>query len=283
MDTITKNHAKKLGVNFGKLQSAAVLTGVLYAMVFILMIPMYLNQGNTIDSMLKLSGLLVLSALIVHFMLNGMYYLLVALPLIMAGITGVLGWIIWINAPLMVGSITTLVSLFDVDISWMIEYATRIGQTMMFVSGGLWWLVKKGKEIDYAALYIYLIILGMIGVTSGFISPSLSYVFLLFWAVISYKIHEHPTVDTNTQLALIFKIVASLSILIATVKNVSIASNTWYGEMNYFALLYSAIIFLAVSFGIWSPGKFKRLMPKSVLELSGKMLNSFKGLLFVKA
>lgn len=288
MDITAKNEARKLGSNFGKLQSAAVLTGVLYAIVFLLMIPFYINQGFELSSMIGLSVLIVLSALIVHFLLNGLYYMLVVVPLVFAGIFGVLGWLIWITAPMIIGSLMTVISVVDIidimdfDSGWIIESFTRIGQTMMFICGALWWFVKKGKDINYAALWIYLIILGMTGVASGFINPSLSYIFLLFWAVISYKIHEHPTVDTNSQLSLVFKIVASLTIIIATMKNVSMASNTWYGEMNYWVVMYSAIVFLAVSFGIWAPGKLGKLLPQNILKFGGNLFNKFKSLLFVR-
>lgn len=283
MRTNGTNEAINLGKNMGKIKSASVLTGLMYAIVFILMLPFYMNQGYQFDSILKITGVFVASAIIVHLILNGLYYLMIVVPLIMAVLIGGAGWLIWVNAPLLIGVFVSTFSIFDIDLSWMIESATRIGQTMMALAGGIWWIVKKGKEINYAALYIYLIILAMIGITSGFINPSITYVFLMFWAVVSYKIHEHPTVDTNSQLSIIFKIVASLSILIATLRSISFARLTWYGETNDLVVIYAMLVFLAVSFGIWAPQKLLKLLPSSLIKRIQSLIDIIKKAVYLSA
>jgi len=277
--------ATKLGKSVGILKSASVLTGVLYAIVFIVMIPFYMNQGMTFDNVFLLTGALVLTALIVHVLLNGLYYLIIALPLLFSAIFFGLGWFIWLNVPLIVGPVEMILELIpyiDAEMGWMMEYFTRVGQSMMAFGGALWWLVKKSKDINQAALYVYLLILALAGIGCGLISPSLTVLFLIFWMTISYKIHEHPTVDTNEQLSVLFKVVATLSLLIATLRNYASASNTWYGETSIGIAAYSILIFLVVSFGIWNPKRIINSVPASIKPIGVKIGELVKSSIFIK-
>lgn len=279
-----KTHAENLGRNWGLIQSGSVLTGILYALIFLLMIPTFMSAGYTFDDMLINTGLILASVLIVHFLTNGLYYLIIAVPFIIAVVSAVLGWFIWLHTPLVFSIAELTIGLFfdGADFSSLSEYFTRIGQSLMMFGGGLWWLVKKAKDINYAAIYIYIIVLGLIGIFSGFVSPSITIIFIIFWATLSYKIHENPNVNTNEQLELLFKVVASLAILFATSKNIYYANNTWYGEVSYGLIIYSIVIFLLVSFGIWKPKVIKKYIPSEVQKIGKRIIILAKQFIFLK-
>lgn len=276
----------KLGKCVGMLKSASVLTGVMYAIVFLLTIPFYMNRGYNFDSIFIITAAVVIAALIVHFLLNGLYYLVVVLPLVLSAVFFISGWLIWLNVPVIIGpfiSLLEVIPFLDVELGWVMEYFTRLGQTSMAIGGAMWWLVKKAKDINYAALYLYLIVLGLLGLISGIINPNLTVLFLIFWGTISYKIHEHPTVDTNNQLAVVFKIVSTLAILIATFKNFSYANNNWYGESSIGIIAYSAFIFLCISFGIWNPKKVFKMVPAVIKPIGGKIYDTIRDSIYLKA
>lgn len=277
----------KLGKNLGLIQSGSVLTGILYVLIFLLMIPTFMNKGYNFDDMLINSAIILLSIIIVHFFINGLYYFVVAIPFVASVIFVVLGWVIWLNTPLVFALAELILSplaiFMDIsDLTNLSEYFTRIGQTFMTIGGGLWWIVKKAKDIDYAALYIYMIILAILGILSGFINPSISILFIIFWATLNYKIHENPNVNSNDQLKLLFKVVASLAILTATVKNLYQANNTWYGETSYGLIIYSIVMFLLVSFGIWKPDTIKKHIPKEGRYIVKKTIILFQKFIFLK-
>jgi len=279
-----KTQAENLGKNWGLIQSGSVLTGILYALIFLLMIPTFMNLGYTFYDMLINTGLMLLSVLIVHFLINGLYYLIVAVPLVIAVISAFLGWFIWLNTPLVFSVAELTIGLFfdGSNFGSLSEYFTRIGQSLMMFGGGLWWLVKKAKDINYAAIYIYIIMLGLLGIFSGFISPSITIIFIIFWATLSYKIHENPNVNTNEQLALLFKVVASLAILFATLKNIYYANNTWHGEISYGLIVYSIVVFLLVSFGIWKPKAIIKYIPVEGQNIVRRVLLLLKQFIFLK-
>ncbi len=277
-----KAEAQNLGKNWGLIQSGSVLTGILYALVFLLMIPTFINLGYTFDDMLINTGLIIASILIVHFLINGFYYLLVAVPLVLAVIFAILGWFIWLNTPLLFTFVDALLGFFNISTTNLCEYLTRIGQSLMIFGGGLWWLVKKAKDINYAAIYIYIIILGLLGIFSGLIYPSISILFLIFWATLSYKIHENPNINTNNQLKLLFKVVASLSILLATYRNINFANNTWYRETSYGLIIYSIIVFLLVSFGIWKPKTILKVIPAEAQNIGKRVFELTKKFVYIK-
>lgn len=284
METTTK-HGERLGKNMAKIKSASVLTGVLYALVFIIIMPFAMNKGVTFDDVLLVAGILVLSALVVHFLLNGLYYMIISLPLLLSAVLFASGWVIWINAPIIIGSMDMLLSLIpfmDIEIGCMMEYMTRVGQSMMGLAGVFWWLVKKGKDINQAALYVYLLILSILGVASGLISSSLNVLFIIFWLTISYKIHEHPTLDTNEELGVLFKIIATLSLLVGTSNNFLSSFNSWHGEFSFGVITYSILVFVLVSFGIWNPKKLIKFIPSSVKPVTNKIFDLVKSSIFIK-
>lgn len=287
IDTQKVNNAVEVGKNWGMIQSGSVLTGILYSIIFLLMIPTFMNQGYTFDNMLINTGIMLLAAIIIHFLINGLYYLIIVVPLIMAVIFAVGGWLIWLFTPFLFSSIQLILVplgiLLDINLDFanLSEFCTRVGQTFMIFGGGLWWIVKKAKDINYAAMYIYIIIIAILGVVSGFISPSITILFIIFWATLSYKIHENPNVDVNKQLGYLFKVVANLAILFATFKNLYYANNTWYGETSYGLVIYSIIVFLLVSFGIWKPGIIKKYIPVEGQNIARKLLKLFQKFVFL--
>ncbi|SHJ47909.1 hypothetical protein [Tepidibacter formicigenes] len=288
-----QGQAKKslaLGSWLAKLQSGSAILGVLYVLVFLFMIPVFVSQGFSFDSMLAKSGIIVVSIVIVHFLVNGLYYMLVTIPVILAVITFIFGWLIWLGTPFFFSVFDMFFNAFNLATGLsssfgtgnLVEFLTRLGQTFMGIGTGIWWIAKKVKEIDYAALYIYIVMLGLLGLVSGFISFGFPIVFLILWATLSYKIHENPNVDSNEQLALVMKIVGCLSMLIGTMNNINIANNTWYGEKSYGLIAFSVISFLSVSFGICKPDKLLNVVSKDVKEHFKKFIKKMGEFIFLK-
>ncbi len=152
----------------------------------------------------------------------------------------------------------------------------------MGIGTGIWWLTKKVKDINYPALLIYIITLTLAGLFTSSIQFSYPILFLLLWATVSYKIHEDPRVDANEQLKTVMKIVISLALAIGTFKNIFIANNTWYGEKSFGLMLYSVVVFLSVSYGIWRPEKILKQLPKGAKSILMKFIKDMSKFVFIK-
>ena len=78
--------SESLGFNFALLKSGSVILGVLYAITLILMIPVFSSMGLSFNNMLVRSAMILLSVVIIHFSINGLYYMFVTVPLILTGL-----------------------------------------------------------------------------------------------------------------------------------------------------------------------------------------------------
>lgn len=281
--------SESLGFNFALLKSGSVILGVLYAITLILMIPVFSSMGLSFNNMLVRSAMILLSVVIIHFSINGLYYMFVTVPLILTGLFFVGGWAIWLFTPFAFIVVDIIASIFGafgfagfIQTQNISEFFTRIGQTCMGIGTGIWWLTKKVKDINYPALLIYIITLTLAGLFTSSIQFSYPILFLLLWATVSYKINEDPRFDANEQLKTVMKIVISLALVIGTFKNIFLSNNTWYGEKSFGLILYSGVVFLAVSYGIWRPQKILKQLPKGVRNILMKFIKDMSKFVFIK-
>lgn len=290
-ETLTKGKSasKFLGFNFALLKSGSAILGVLYALTLLLMIPVFSSMGLSFDNMLVRAGMIVLSIVIIHFSINGLYYMLVTVPLVLTISFFVVGWAIWLFTPfvfIFVDIFASVLSVFGLGdllkTQNLSDFWTRIGQTFMGIGTGIWWLTKKVKDINYPALLIYIIALTLVGLFTSSIQYSYPVIFLLLWATVSYKIHEDPRFNANEELSIVMKIVISLALLIGAFKNIYVANNTWYGEKSFGLIIYSILTFLAVSYGVWKPKKILKLLPKEARKLLKSLIENMSKFVFIK-
>lgn len=275
------------------ISNASIFLGVLYGIVFLFSLPIYFAQGYDISDVFSLSLLLLLIAIIVHVITNGLYYLVIVFPAVMAGVFFITGSIIWLFAPvtgMFLGVLSTFLSVLgvggvDTVVEYGVEFITRIGQTLITIGGALWWLVAKAKEINYKALYVYIIFLTFVSLGAGFISPGFGALMLILWATVSLKVKES---FDNKQLQLILKIAASATLVITAYKTYSLSNHTWHGNATPL-IIYAALIFLFGTFGIWQPGFIKNFnwlnerkdLLKRLVGLD-RISTAFKKMIYIK-
>lgn len=266
-----------------KTKQPAVFLGVIYLISFILILPFALKTSGGVLTQAKLLLIATIATGLVHILLNWLYCLVVAVPLVMSAVLFIIGGLIWLFAPLN-GIILDLVfkmvfGLFEAivggafsfsgSIGYLIEFTSRCGQTIMVLSGGLWWLVQKAKDINYKAIAIYLIALAIYGIFSGVTSISGLLMFLVIWAIVYYKISEDGQLP---DLKTVFKIVATIAIIFGTfsIKVVN-TSYIFYNSNSFDTLAYNnflkvyklglAVILLTCT---WAPLKAAKLLPEHI-------------------
>lgn len=187
--------------------------------VFILLLPEIMVKP---DKFLEIAGIIlvaILSIFIVHLFLNSLYIATIAAPFIIAIIMFSLGFSLWLLSPLFVGVFDNFMggifSAFGIrlELGFLTEVLTRISQTLMGISGWLWWLIKKAREINYHALGAYLFLIALFGTISGIASMAYLSVFLVFWLIIYMKVKG----DENlSDILILFKIAATIPVVIGT-------------------------------------------------------------------
>lgn len=259
---------EKLATLLLKIKNPAILMGSLYAVAFILLLPLTLERtGGTLD----LAGTLFLSliaALATHIALNWFYYLAVIFPAVMAAVSFVSGMLIWIFAP----ALTLLVLILsmgtgEVWVAPITEIITRLGQAGMIIGGGFWWLTQKLGRVKYQALVVYLVALGILGICMGIIQPCTAFVSLLVWAVIYLKVQGEERLG---DLRVVFQIVASAMVL-AGINAIHVApEGRWLGAslaggygfgIPSWAVAYRWILGVCGWGVIWFPGRVIKLLP----------------------
>ncbi|WIV11082.1 hypothetical protein [Proteiniborus sp. MB09-C3] len=294
MGKSTAKQIHKISGLISELKNPSILLGVLYGICFLIMLPIQLSKTSSVGNLFLAILYSIIPILIVHFLLNFLYYLVISIPLIMSIVIASIGLFIWLFAPLQGVILDTILNVINLalltlgddifnvsgSLNYYIEFVSRLGQTLITIGGGLWWLVKKAKDINYVALYAYIIFLSFLLILSGIIQPSYTIIFLILWATLAIKVKEN---DSLPDLKLLFKIVANISIFVAifrtqliTVSNLSSISNllsinrkTFFNSngYNYFVFIYSSIIFLLTTFGIWKPNIILTKMPSKMKKI----------------
>ncbi|KXG75489.1 hypothetical protein AN618_18570 [Fervidicola ferrireducens] len=212
-------HIKKL---LFRIKDPAILMGTLYLCSFLLLWPFWTTyHGGPLDNY-QLMLLSIVAVVLVHIFLNWTYVVIVAVPALAAAVLFGVGAAIWIFSPTYIGIISGILlpftTLFGLDssssaiISGIGETVSRIGQFMMILAGGLWWLVEKAKDVRQPALVFYLMGLASFGFLSSITSAQALLAFLFFWLVVDAKLRnvEIPTIGmifrVLTTIAIIFKI-----------------------------------------------------------------------------
>lgn len=291
MDKGSTKQIQKISELINEMKSPSILLGILYGVCFLVMLPIQLSKIRSIGGLFSAILFAIIPVLIVHFLLNFLYYLVISIPLVMSIVISSIGLFIWLFAPLQglfIDIIMNIINIafltlgdnifsFNKSLNYIVDFISRFGQTLMIMGGWLWWLVKKAKDINHVALYAYIIFLSFLGILSGIIQPTYTIIFLLLWATLAIRVKEN---DSLPDLKLLFKIVANISIFIAmfrtqlvTSSDFNLISNLFSGGRktffnsngyNNFIYVYSSIIFLLVTFGIWKPNLILSKLPNKL-------------------
>lgn len=251
------------------IKDPAILMGTLYILSFLLLWPFMQNFHFGPLNEYKLLLISVIGIVLVHLFLNWVYVLTVAIPMTMAAILFVVGAVIWIFAPTYTGFIAGAFSIWDFFmaglssmpsniVSGLGETVSRIGQFMMILAGGLWWLVQKAKSVEQNALVVYLIGLGSFGFLSSLVSTEALFAFLFFWMIVNAKVQgkEAPNI------ASIFRVLST----IAVVFKVPFLPVHYQGLTAGILWLYKAGLTGIMLMGIWKPEKLLEYLPDQVKQ-----------------
>ncbi|GEL77103.1 hypothetical protein [Tenuibacillus multivorans] len=263
-----------------KIKDSGIFLGVLYVIALILMLPVYLYYFDNTISIITFTLLGLLVILIVHLVLNWLYYLVIIIPLLMSVLLFVLGWAIFILSPLFQTYITFLLDMADTFMSMvglslpsnfidpLFKFFDRIAEFLIVISGISWWLINKGKNINYKALAFYLVFIAFAGVLIGFGSMVNVFFILFIWYLIYLKVNNVNDRKEFANLAILFKIGATAMIISGVVGVDVIGSGiettmVFAGDENTiyknFALIYPKIIGILLLIGVWKPSLFNKV------------------------
>ncbi|MBO8128950.1 MAG: hypothetical protein H0Z39_07095 [Peptococcaceae bacterium] len=224
-----------------RLRDGSLLLGVLYLIVFLLVLPFWVAHApSQVGHNMIVLLAMVTALLLVHIFLNWAYYALVAVPAIAAIGLFVVGACLWVATPMVMAPLAALFGMFSggfgvADLGGMIagkffgaggqlvagmsETISRFGQLLMIIAGWFWWLNDKLRSINYKALGFYLLGLASLGYTTGIASTEGLIVFLYVWLWITYRIEERQDMPN---LVLVYKIIASVPVVVKALHYISL-------------------------------------------------------------
>lgn len=259
------NHIKQLLI---RIKDPAILMGTLYLCSFLLLWPFWVNyHGGPLDNY-HLMLLSIVAIVLVHIFLNWTYVVIVAIPALAAAILFGVGAVIWIFSPTYIGIISGILlpftTLFGLNasssaiISGIGETVSRIGQFMMILAGGLWWLVEKAKDVRQPALVFYLIGLASFGFLSSITSAQALLTFLFLWLVVDAKLRnvEIPTVG------MIFRVLATIAIIF----KIPFLPVRYSGIVGGFVWGYKICLTGGLLTVVWKTDRLANLLPEKVKQ-----------------
>ncbi len=284
------------------IKDVGIFTGVLYFLSFILLLPFALNQTGNVLTVAEIVLIMVVAVVVVHILVNFLYYLLVAIPFAASVLLFISGYLLFLFAPIfgvsaqivlsvVLGAFSAVVgalSGIDIGLNYMVEFITRVGQTLMALGGFMFWLVTKGKEVNYFALGVFLVLLTLFGViTTGLTSFVGLFAFLFIWLIVYYKVKDNNIPD----LTILFKIIATVLVLLGSyaVKlyesgSFMFSASSVYGSPGYaqFLNIYGTVITIGLLIGIWKPTVLTNLFASGVREKIRGLFNRVSNSYFVR-
>ncbi len=284
------------------IKDVGIFTGVLYFLSFILLLPFALNQTGNVLTVAEVILVMVLAVVVVHIFINFLYYLLVAIPFAASVLLFVSGYLLFLLAPIFGASaqITLSVALgaisavlgalsgIDIGLNYIVEFITRWGQTLMAIGGFMFWLVTKGKEVNYFALGVFLVLLTLFGViTTGLTSFVGLFAFLFIWLIVYYKVKDSNIPD----LTILFKIIATVLVLLGSYavkiyegSSFIFSASSVYGSPGYeqFLNIYGTVITIGLLIGIWKPTVYTNLFAPGIREKIRGLFNRLSNSYFVR-
>lgn len=289
-----------IGGILGRVKSAGILIGLLYLLAFVVLLPpMAAMAKGSIGGIAELFAVGIVAVIVVQILLNWATVAIVAAPIVAAVVLVVGGWGIWLFAPLaalpvnvivgMVGSFLPGANSATSDISLLVDFISRAGQTLIALGGAFWWVARRLGKVNQLAIGVYIVSLGLLGILSGVLGLGPVMVFLLIWLVIYMKISNEKSFS---DLQRIFQVVATVALLVnmGVFHGVlSSAGGAWqslsFGSTGAstgavgFARTYEVLLDVLLLLGVWNPLRFWGWVPKGARNFLLNKVNSAMALL----
>lgn len=277
-----------------QVKDSAIFLGCLYFIVFILLLPEFAVRQGIVNG-LQIIVFGAVSVLIVHLFLNWTYVVVVAAPLTMTVIFFALGCTIWLFAPGILfpieGILHFVASIFggSVNLVLLNDFVTRIGQFLMILSSGLWWVVNKSQGLNHKALVAYIALVLLFGILIGATSFTRLAGVLMVWLVVYSKVKGNEGVP---DLTVLFKVAATVAIVFGVFSAEIVQLGKGYlgtqfallpgadsqapAGLNAFISLYKMTIGCLILTGVWRPGMILSRLPyrEKINEMFGKLMQS---------
>lgn len=275
-----------------QIKDSAIFLGCLYFIVFILLLPEFAARQGVVNG-IEIVILGAISVLVVHLLLNWLYVAVTIIPLVTAAIFFIVGCTIWLFAPIILFSIEGVIQIATlllgggINLALLNEFLTRVGQLLMIISGALWWVVNKTKDLNYKALVAYIILVILFGILIGMTSFTRLAGILLIWLVIYSKVKGDENIPDLTAL---FKVAATVAVIfgVFSVEIAEVGKNYLSTQfsfasrasspagLNAFISLYKMALGGLVLTGVWRPNIILSKLPykKKIQEVFSKVINS---------
>lgn len=223
---------------FFRIQSSSVLLGIVYLACFLVSLPWVLSLHIPIGNFGVLLLALLAGVVLATVFLNWIYAVVVAVPLLAAGVLFFGGWAVYIGSPLIMMAITGIVStvsaafgsvdpaitsVVDTVLKYFGSFLNHIGQAMITMGTAIWYHIRVlAAKTNAVAIGAFLLGVVLVGILAGFTGLTGVAMFLVVWFIIYVKIHGdplNPTLDpaqAAMDLKRLFQVVATIIVLIGT-------------------------------------------------------------------
>ncbi|PSR31208.1 MAG: hypothetical protein C7B46_17125 [Sulfobacillus benefaciens] len=278
----------------GRLRSGAIFLGSLYLIVWIVLLPtlwlaLVQDTGPAFGAVL----MLILPIVVIEILLNGLVWLIVAVPWIMGVVLTVLGQILWLTAPLVFLPTAFLSAIPDVGsgltgASHFLEtFVEHLGLTVTACGAALFWVAQRLRSVNQVAVTAYLAAISIMGIIWGATSLAPLVVFLVLWLMVYAKMQQDATIGRDIRR--LFQIAATGAV-IANIAAVPMTTALAHGVTQWtqglsvslfgptsappwasllpatgsVAVIWHVIFWVGLLWGIWRPGDLWRHVPPAM-------------------
>jgi len=277
----------------GRLRSGAIFLGSLYVILWIVLLPtlwpaLVHDTGPTFGAVL----MLILPLVIVEILLNGLVWLIVAVPFIMAVALTVLGQLIWLTAPLTFLPTAFLSAIPDIGsgltgaMHFLETFMEHLGLTLTACGAALFWVAHRLRSVNQVAVTAYLAAIGIVGIIWGATSLAPLVVFLVLWLMVYAKMNDDATMGADIrrlfQIAATGAVVANIAALPMTASLAHLATR-WTQGLTFsmfgpasappwasllpasgsVALVWHVVLWVGLLWGIWRPQDVWHRLPEA--------------------
>lgn len=285
----------------GRVKSVGVLVGLLYFMAFLLILPyVAASDDHAISGTAQLFAAGIIAVVVVQILLNWAAISMAAAPLVWAASFAVVGWVIWLFAPLAIIPINVMTGMIlaffpgagtaaTANYQFIVDFLTRMGQFLMALGAAFWWVARKLLGVNQLAIGVYVVSLGLLGILSGVWGLGPVMVFLLVWLVVYTKLSDQKNLP---DLKRIFQVVAAIALLVNMGVTHSLLLRIAGGGAPVFAIgaspnsaamgfarSYEFLLDLLLLFGVWSPARLWGWIPQRTQTFVLDKFRSAAGLL----
>lgn len=277
----------------GRLRSGAIFVGSLYVILWIVLLPtlwpaLVHETGPTFGAVL----MLILPLVIVEILLNGLVWLIVAVPFIMGIALTVFGQLMWLAAPLVFVPTAFLSAIPDIGsgltgaMQFLETFMEHLGLTLTASGAALFWIAHRLRSVNQVAVTAYLAAIGIIGIIWGATSLAPLVIFLVLWLMVYAKINNDATMGADIrrlfQIAATGAVVANIAALPMTTSLARLATRLTQGVTSSMfgpasappwasllptsgsvALVWHVVLWVGLLWGIWRPRDIWQRLPEA--------------------